>query len=148
MDWKKGVLEWVDVPTPGNVEEILATYDRHHDELTRRLHALPAAQWERRVPFMFEGKEIMNETGYENAWGFLLDAIHHRGQLSTYLRPMGSTVPVHLRPERRRVVVVRSCGARTISCDPIDVASSRSGNRGHERSSRMGHLRLRREGVY
>ena len=50
---EKGVLEWVDVPTPGSVEEILATYDRHHDDLTRRLHALPAAQWERRVPFMF-----------------------------------------------------------------------------------------------
>jgi uncharacterized damage-inducible protein DinB len=90
---EKGVLEWVDVPTPGSVAEILAAYDRHHEDLTKRLHALPAAQWERRVPFMFQGKEIMNETGYENAWGFLLDAIHHRGQLSTYLRPMGSTVP-------------------------------------------------------
>jgi len=42
---------------------------------------------------MFGGQEIMKETGYDNAWGFLLDAIHHRGQLSTYLRPMGSTVP-------------------------------------------------------
>ena len=27
------------------------------------------------------------------AWSFLLDAIHHRGQLSTYLRPMGGKVP-------------------------------------------------------
>jgi uncharacterized damage-inducible protein DinB len=35
----------------------------------------------------------MKETGYGNAWGFFFDAIHHRGQLSTYLRPMGSTVP-------------------------------------------------------
>ncbi len=26
-------------------------------------------------------------------WGFLFDMIHHRGQLSTYLRPMGGTVP-------------------------------------------------------
>jgi uncharacterized damage-inducible protein DinB len=26
-------------------------------------------------------------------WSFLFDAIHHRGQLSTYLRPMGSKVP-------------------------------------------------------
>ena len=25
--------------------------------------------------------------------GFLLDIIDHRGQLSTYLRPMGSTMP-------------------------------------------------------
>jgi uncharacterized damage-inducible protein DinB len=26
-------------------------------------------------------------------WGFLFDAIHHRGQISTYLRPMGGKVP-------------------------------------------------------
>ena len=26
-------------------------------------------------------------------WGFLFDGIHHRGQLSTYLRPMGAKVP-------------------------------------------------------
>jgi uncharacterized damage-inducible protein DinB len=42
---------------------------------------------------MFGDQEVMKETGYENAWGFLFDIIHHRGQLSTYLRPMGSTVP-------------------------------------------------------
>jgi hypothetical protein len=45
------------------------------------------------VPFMYQGQEVMSETGYNNAWGFLFDIIHHRGQLSTYLRPMGSTVP-------------------------------------------------------
>lgn len=27
------------------------------------------------------------------AWDFLLDLIHHRGQLSTHLRPMGGKVP-------------------------------------------------------
>lgn len=27
------------------------------------------------------------------AWSFLFDIVHHRGQISTYLRPMGSTVP-------------------------------------------------------
>ena len=42
---------------------------------------------------MYQGQEVMSEPGYDNAWGFLLDMIHHRGQISTYLRPMGSTVP-------------------------------------------------------
>jgi uncharacterized damage-inducible protein DinB len=90
---EKGVLEWEELPTPGTVKEILDTYDKHHDTITKNLHALPTSQWERKVPFTFEGKEIMNETGYGNAWGFFFDQIHHRGQLSTYLRPMGSTVP-------------------------------------------------------
>jgi uncharacterized damage-inducible protein DinB len=90
---EKGVLEWVELPTPDTVTEILDTYDSHHDKVTKSLHALGPAQWERKVPFMFQGKEVMSETGSENAWGFFFDMIHHRGQLSTYLRPMGSTVP-------------------------------------------------------
>lgn len=90
---EKGTLDWSEVPTPATVKEILDTYDKHHDSLTKRLHALAVDRWERRVPFMFQGKQIMNETGYDNAWGFFFDWIHHRGQLSTYLRPMGSTVP-------------------------------------------------------
>ena len=28
-----------------------------------------------------------------DAWSFLFDIVHHRGQITTYLRPMGSTVP-------------------------------------------------------
>ena len=27
------------------------------------------------------------------AWSFLFDIVHHRGQITTYLRPMGATVP-------------------------------------------------------
>ncbi len=75
------------------MREVLETYDAHHDSLGTRLRNLDAAKWEARVPFMFQGQTVMNETGFDNAWGFLLDIIHHRGQLSTYLRPMGSTVP-------------------------------------------------------
>jgi uncharacterized damage-inducible protein DinB len=26
-------------------------------------------------------------------WGYLFDMVHHRGQLSSYLRPMGAKVP-------------------------------------------------------
>jgi uncharacterized damage-inducible protein DinB len=90
---EKGRLEWVDEPTPGTVKEILDTYDRHHDSVTSKLRGLAASQWEQDIPFMFQGQEVMKASGYENAWGFLFDLIHHRGQLSTYLRPMGSTVP-------------------------------------------------------
>ena len=90
---EKGVMEWQEVPVPATMKEILDIYDRQHPDLSRRLQAVETSRWERPVPFMFEGQQIMNETGYDNAWGFLLDIIHHRGQISTYLRPMGSTVP-------------------------------------------------------
>jgi uncharacterized damage-inducible protein DinB len=89
----KGKLEWAEIPAPTTMKELLATYDRNHDALTKQLQGVDGSGYERRVPFMFGGQQVMNETGYENAWGFLFDIVHHRGQLSTYLRAMGSTVP-------------------------------------------------------
>jgi uncharacterized damage-inducible protein DinB len=90
---EKGTLEWTEVPTPRTMREVLEAYDKHHDGLVARFRNIDGARWSGKVPFMFQGQTVMNETGYDNAWGFLLDIIHHRGQLSTYLRPMGSTVP-------------------------------------------------------
>jgi uncharacterized damage-inducible protein DinB len=89
----RGTLEWAEEPAPGTMKDVLAAYDRHHPAATATLKNLSTAGWERKVPFLFQGQTVMNETGYENAWGFLFDIIHHRGQISTYLRPMGSTVP-------------------------------------------------------
>jgi uncharacterized damage-inducible protein DinB len=42
--------------------------------------------------FMGEHLEWEDPRG-KIAWEFLLDLIHHRGQLSTHLRPMGGKVP-------------------------------------------------------
>ena len=42
---------------------------------------------------MMGGSEPWVTTKGKMAWGLLLDLIHHRGQLSTYLRPMGGKVP-------------------------------------------------------
>lgn len=89
----KGTIEWAEVPTPATVQEILETYDRHHDAATKKMRELEAARWQQRVPFVFQGQEVMSDTAIDSAWTFLFDIIHHRGQLSTYLRPMGSTVP-------------------------------------------------------
>jgi uncharacterized damage-inducible protein DinB len=89
----KGTFEWVDVPPPSTIKEILDTYDREHDTATAKLRSIEASRWERSVPFLYQGQEVMKSPGHEMAWGFLLDQIHHRGQLSTYLRPMGAKVP-------------------------------------------------------
>ena len=90
---ERGMLEWSEPQLPATMKEVLATYDRHHDAASKKMHAVEPARWERAVPFMVAGKEVMKDTGYANAWGFLLDIIHHRGQLTTYLRPMGAKVP-------------------------------------------------------
>ena len=90
---EKGTFEWVEVPAPASMGAIVAEYDRQHDALTKRLQAIAESKWSEQLPFLFDGKEVMRENGYDMAWGFLLDQIHHRGQLSTYLRPMGAKVP-------------------------------------------------------
>jgi len=88
-----GKIDWQEVSTPATVEEILATYDRQHNDLTQRLKEIDHSVWEREIPFVVQGHEVMRGSGYDYAWEFLFDQVHHRGQLSTYLRPMGSTVP-------------------------------------------------------
>ena len=90
---EKGTMEWVDAPAPATVKEIVEKFDSSQKHWLERLQRLDAAHWEQQVPFTFQGQEVMRATGFENGWGFLLDVIHHRGQISTYLRPMGSTVP-------------------------------------------------------
>ena len=89
----KGKLEWAEVPAPATMKEVLATYDRHAQTANERLNKIDAARWTADVPFLFQGQEVMRSSAFETALGFLLDQIHHRGQLSTYLRAMGSTVP-------------------------------------------------------
>jgi uncharacterized damage-inducible protein DinB len=86
-------IDWEDIPTPSSVKEILDAYDRQHDDITERLRQLDESAWSRDISFMAQGKEITRGSGYHFAWEFLFDQVHHRGQLSTYLRPMGATVP-------------------------------------------------------
>jgi uncharacterized damage-inducible protein DinB len=90
---EKGAFDWIEQPLPATMDEILAIYDAHHDDITKRMKAIAAAKWEGKFPFLYQGQQIMYETGYQNGWITLFDQVHHRGQLSTYLRPMGSTVP-------------------------------------------------------
>lgn len=90
---ESGEIRWSEPPTPATMAEVLALDDSHRERLVERLEALPVAAWDIPVPFTYDGNTIMTETGIDSAWTFLLDLVHHRGQLSTYLRAMGSTVP-------------------------------------------------------
>ena len=90
---EKSSFTWEEVAAPASVKDVIAESERQHDAITKRLHAIPAEKWELSVPFFFGGVEAMRDSAYEMAWGFLKDQIHHRGQLSTYLRPMGAKVP-------------------------------------------------------
>ena len=88
-----GTLDWQDVPAPPTAAAVLVAYDAQQDALIRRLRAIPESRWAGHVELVYRGAVVSKSPTLEMAFGFLLDMIHHRGQLTTYLRPMGSTVP-------------------------------------------------------
>ena len=90
---ESGAVEWKDDAPPASVDEIVAAYERDATAVTERLENLDEAGWQKKGKFIMGGKTAWETTIDGFVWGFLFDAIHHRGQLSTYLRPMGGKVP-------------------------------------------------------
>ncbi len=86
-------LNYVQTPAPTRLEESIAAYERNAGELETRLSGLDDAAWQRKARFLVDGNLAWEAPLGEMLWGFLFDAIHHRGQLSSYLRPMGAKVP-------------------------------------------------------
>jgi uncharacterized damage-inducible protein DinB len=83
-----GKAAWSPPPAPATIKELVEIYDKQSADIVRRFKDLPAARWEGTLEF-FGGQR----PAATMAWSFLFDIVHHRGQISTYLRPMGSTVP-------------------------------------------------------
>ncbi|MCC6987784.1 MAG: hypothetical protein IT181_02225 [Acidobacteria bacterium] len=85
---ENGKAEWAPLPMPTTMKEVIETYETQSAEIARRWTVLPLERWVGTLEFF--GRE---RPASPMAWSFLFDIVHHRGQISTYLRPMGSTVP-------------------------------------------------------
>lgn len=70
--------------------DMLSKFDEGIAQLQTDVEAVSDHEWENGAAHM---GETWKDTKYHMAWGFLFDAIHHRGQLSTFLRAMGAIVP-------------------------------------------------------
>jgi uncharacterized damage-inducible protein DinB len=90
---EKGSVEWKETPAPSKVEEIQATYERNAKAVDDLIARTDDRVWDKKGKFFFGSPTPWEDTIQNFVWGFLQDAIHHRGQLTTYLRPMGSKVP-------------------------------------------------------
>ncbi len=75
------------------LDEGLAAYRQAHESLEQQLREMNDASWESPGRFLLDGKVIYEYPRRDLAWMLLFDGLHHRGQLSTYLRPMGGKVP-------------------------------------------------------
>jgi uncharacterized damage-inducible protein DinB len=76
-----------------SLDDGLAEYREAHEALVRPLRTMDAATWESAGRFLFNGAVVYELPRRDLAWMLLFDGLHHRGQLSTYLRPMGAAVP-------------------------------------------------------
>ncbi len=88
-----GKVEWKETPPPKSLEEVVAAYEKAHGELAPRLKKLDDKTWEEKTVQLLSGKASYELPLGEMLWAMLFDAIHHRGQLSLYIRLTGGKVP-------------------------------------------------------
>jgi uncharacterized damage-inducible protein DinB len=87
-----GKAEWPDSKPPG-LDEMIGMFEKWSNELVDKVAALDDAAQVRNAQFLYQGQVVMERPTVEFLWDFMFDAIHHRGQLSAYIRPMGGKVP-------------------------------------------------------
>ena len=85
---ENGKAEWAPPPMPGTMKEVAAAYDSQSAKMAGRWKALSKERWNGTLEFFGHQRPAS-----PMAWSFLFDIVHHRGQITTYLRPMGAKVP-------------------------------------------------------
>ena len=85
---ESGKGAWDPAPIPTSMKDIRMTYDAQAAHIAVKISELSAAKWNGSLDWFGKPRQVS-----PMAWGFLFDIVHHRGQITTYLRAMGSTVP-------------------------------------------------------
>jgi uncharacterized damage-inducible protein DinB len=91
-----GKLDWANVEAGQNfisVNQSVSDFVKGLNASIEQTEKMSEEEWNMPAEMFFGGKSAWKTTRGHLAWSFLLDLIHHRGQLSTYIRPMGGKVP-------------------------------------------------------
>jgi uncharacterized damage-inducible protein DinB len=88
-----GAINFELTPHPKSADEIAAQFEKSANGAKERLARVDDAKWASQGDFRMGGKSMWQTTVQDLCWGYLFDMIHHRGQLSAYIRPMGGKVP-------------------------------------------------------
>ena len=91
----KGKLDFTAPPPPPpvSVAELIKMYEQSHRETAAAIRALSPADLDRTIPFPVGPKQMGDVRVGQVMWMMLSDAVHHRGQLSVYLRLLDVPVP-------------------------------------------------------
>lgn len=78
---------------PASLEDIATEFEASAKKVVERARTVDDNVWKGPGRFLFDGNPAWEAPAAQIAWGFFFDLIHHRGQLSSYIRPMGGKVP-------------------------------------------------------
>ena len=79
-------------PPPGTMQEIVAAYHEAHRDAVDKMTRISDDEFGKMVKVVLRGGE-WEFPQPEAFWSNLMDEIHHRGQLTIYLRQAGGRVP-------------------------------------------------------
>jgi uncharacterized damage-inducible protein DinB len=80
-------------PAPATLSETIANFESTNRAVFQALATVPESRLFEKVTFFTGPKKMEDIPVIELMWFMLMDSIHHRGQLSIYLRAMGAKVP-------------------------------------------------------
>jgi hypothetical protein len=90
----KGPLQFGGLPKPpATMREVIDAYDASAKHYLAALAALPDSRLDETIAFPSGPGKMGDVRIMDFLWMMFLDMIHHRGQLSTYIRPAGGKVP-------------------------------------------------------
>ncbi len=90
-----GALDFSSVPPKSlaTLDEIASGTEKGNATLVAKIKAMPDASFEEKVNFPVAPKTMAPVRKIDLSWMMLMDSIHHRGQLSVYIRLAGGKVP-------------------------------------------------------
>lgn len=99
-----GVLNHRVTASYSSIDEAMNAFEKGSEKLMSLLDETDDNTWhDKQIPMLVFGNKFGEGSLSETCWMFMFDIIHHRGQLSTYYRPMGLTQPAIYGPTSEMV---------------------------------------------
>lgn len=89
-----GIVDWSKhAEVEADTEKCASLFESSLKAAAAQAKKMTEEEWLSECKAVMNGQTVMTTTRGKMAWLLLFDLVHHRGQLSTYIRPMGGLVP-------------------------------------------------------
>ena len=95
MLMEKGEIKAPPMDPPKSIKEAAGIFAAMFQKVEKIAKSVDDTTWDTKMTTLYgpDGKVMQSARMGAMAWFTVFDLIHHRGQLSTYIRPMGGKVP-------------------------------------------------------